>query len=92
MVRRGSSRGGSLAGVHLVWPSDPSCGARPQTLADLTDLEQVNHELAKHAKLRLREPQRTGLAAVATRLGLRTVGRVHWAAVEREARHLFRDA
>jgi hypothetical protein len=79
------------AGTHLVWPERDILRAVCEPLADLTELEQVEHELAKHAALRLREPQRTGLAASATRLGLRTLGRIHWAAVQREARRLYAE-
>ncbi len=83
------SRWVARPGTHVVWPERSILRGICEPIADLTDLEQINLELAKHAKLRLREPQRTGMAAFATRLGLRTVGRLHWATVEREARRLY---
>lgn len=85
------SRWVARPGLHLVWPERSILRGVCEPIAEFTTFEAVDRELAHHAALRLREPQRVGLAAAATRLGLRTLGRIHWAAVEREARRLFRD-
>lgn len=79
-------------GIHVLWPEGPLLRAVCEPLADLSDLEMVRSELAMHAELRFREPQRTGWGAVMTRFGLRTVGRLHWAAVDHHARKVFRES
>jgi hypothetical protein len=83
------SRWVARPGLHLVWPERCILRGVSEPVAKFTDYERVHAELRQHAELRLREPQRVGIAATATRLGLRTLGRVHWWAVEREARRLF---
>ncbi len=83
------SRWVARPGSHLVWPERSILRAVCEPIADLTDLAAVEAELGKQARLRQQEPQRVGLAGLATQVGLRTVGRVHWAVVEREARRLF---
>jgi hypothetical protein len=83
------SRWVARPGLHLVWPERSILRGVSEPVAKFTDYERVHAELRQHAELRLREPQRVGVAATATRLGLRTLGRVHWWAVEREARRLF---
>jgi len=86
------SRWVARPGFHLVWPERGILRGVCEPVARFTDYERVLAELRQHAELRLREPQRVGIAATATRLGLRTLGRIHWWAVEREARRLFTDA
>lgn len=83
------SRWVARPGFHLVWPERSILRGVTEPVAPFTNYELVHDELREHAELRMREPQRVGLAATATRLGLRTLGRVHWWAVEREARRLF---
>lgn len=83
------SRWVARPGTHLIWPERSILRGVCEPIADLTSLELVEAELARHAELRLREPQRSGISASATRLGLRTIGKVHWAMVDREARRLF---
>lgn len=83
------SRWVARPGLHLVWPERSILRGVTEPVVPFTNYDLVHDELREHAALRLREPQRVGLAATATRLGLRTLGRVHWWAVEREARRLF---
>lgn len=83
------SRWVARPGFHLVWPERSILRGVTEPVAPFTNYELVHDELRQHAELRMREPQRVGLAAAATRLGLHTLGRVHWWAVEREARRLF---
>lgn len=83
------SRWVARPGFHLVWPERSILRGVTEPVAPFTTYELVHDELREHAELRMREPQRVGLAAAATRLGLQTLGRVHWWAVEREARRLF---
>jgi len=86
------SRWVARPGLHLVWPERSILRGVTSPVAPFTNYELVHDELRQHAELRMREPQRVGMAATATRLGLRTLGRVHWWAVEREARRLFAGA
>ncbi len=83
------SRWVARPGLHLVWPERCILRGVCEPVARFTDYERVHEELRQHAELRMREPQRVGIAATATRLGLQTLGRIHWWAVEREARRLF---
>lgn len=83
------SRWVARPGFHLIWPERGILRGVTEPVASFTSYELVRSELQQHAELRMREPQRVGLAAAATRLGLQTVGRVHWWAVKREARRLF---
>ncbi|MFT5202499.1 MAG: hypothetical protein ACI9C1_001889 [Candidatus Aldehydirespiratoraceae bacterium] len=83
------SRWVARPGFHLVWPERGILRGVCEPVANFTDYALVQDELRQHAELRRREPQRVGWAATATRLGLQTLGRIHWWAVEREARRLF---
>ncbi|MDW3220182.1 MAG: hypothetical protein R8F63_16335 [Acidimicrobiales bacterium] len=83
------SRWVARPGLHLVWPERSILRGVTEPVAPFTNYDLVHDELREHAELRMREPQRVGIAATATRLGLRTLGRIHWWAVEREARRLF---
>lgn len=85
------SRWVARPGFHLVSPERSILRGVCEPLVPFTTLESVERELRQNQELRMREPQRTGAAAAATRFGLATVGRLHWSALEREARRLFAD-
>ena len=85
------SRWVARPGRHVVSPERPILRGVCEPIAGYTTLEAVEAELRHHKQLRMREPQRRGVAATATRLGLRTLGRIHWAAVQREARRLYAE-
>lgn len=85
------SRWVARPGRHVVAPERSILRGVCEPIADYTTLDAVEAELRHHKQLRMREPQRRGVAATATRLGLRTLGRIHWAAVQREARRLYAD-
>jgi hypothetical protein len=76
-------------GRHLVWPEPSILYGVCRPLAELTSLDAVIAELDTHAELRRREPQRTGYAAAATKVGLHTLGRVHWKVLHRHAARIF---
>jgi len=84
-------RWSATPGTHLVWPERDVLRAVCAPIVELTEFGAVETELARHTTLRLREPQRTGVAAAATRVGLLTLGRLHWASLTRIARQLFAD-
>ncbi len=83
------SRWVARPGLHLLSPERPILRGVCEPLAPMTTLAEVQDALERHKVLRLREPQREGLAGTATRLGVRTLGRIHWHAVNREAKRLF---
>jgi hypothetical protein len=85
------SRWVARPGLHLVAPEPWLLRGVCAPLAPLTDLEEVEKVLRQHHDLRQREPQRQGAKAFATRIGLNTLGRVHWAVLNREARKLLAD-
>lgn len=85
------SRWVARPGRHLVAPERRILRGVCEPLVSMTDLEHVQRSLDRHRSLRLREPQREGLAGMGTRLAILTIGRVHWWAAEREARRLFRS-
>lgn len=83
------SRWVARPGMHLLRPERVAIEGVCRPLTPYTTFESVDRALRSQRELRMREPQRTRLAATATRLGLQTLGRVHWAAVRYEARRLF---
>ncbi len=83
------SRWVARPGLHLIRPERDILQNLCRPLSPLTDLGRVERELELHAKLRLREPQRHGVAAIATRAGLLTLGRFHWRRLEHEASLIF---
>ncbi|MEZ5246664.1 MAG: CDP-glycerol glycerophosphotransferase family protein [Acidimicrobiales bacterium] len=85
------SRWVARPGLHLVAPEPWLLRSVCAPLAPLTDLHEVEKVLRQHHDLRQREPQRQGARAFATRIGLNTLGRVHWAVLNREARRLLAD-
>lgn len=84
------SRWVARPGVHLVAPERPIIRGVCEPVAPMTSLDLVQEALHHHKELRRREPQRRGLAATATQVGLRTLGNVHWRSVNKEAERLFR--
>lgn len=78
-------------GFHLVAPERPILRGVCEPLVPMTTLAAVQLSLRQHRELRLREPQRAGLAGTAARLGIRSLGKIYWRAAEREAERLFRD-
>ena len=86
------SRWVARPGLHLVWPERSILRGVSEPIVPYTDYERVHRELRQHAELRIREPQRVGIAATATRQGVRTLGWFHWWVVEREAQRLFARA
>ena len=83
------SRWVARPGLHLVAPERWLLSSLCAPVAPLTNLEQVETVLREHHDLRQREPQRRGVQALVTRVGLNTLGRVHWAVLNREARKLL---
>ena len=79
-------------GLHLVAPERHVLRKVCEPIAPMTTVDAVLESLARHRELRLREPQRDGLAGIATRLGVRTVGSIYWRVAETEARRLFPQA
>lgn len=86
------SRWVARPGLHVIWPERAILDGVSAPLLPFTTYPLVSRELDKHVELRLREPQRSGVRKVAVRLGLRTVGKIHWRRVRREARRLFEAA
>ena len=84
------SRWVARPGTHMVWPERWILRRVCTPVAALTTYEEVDRFLVQHHDLRVREPQRSGYAATATRLGLQTVGRAYWYTARQEARRLYR--
>lgn len=83
------SRWVARPGLHLVWPERSILRGVCRPVAAHTSFEEVDRRLRQNHELRVREPQRTGVAATATRAGLHTLGHLYWATARREARRLF---
>ena len=73
----------------MVWPERIVLRGVCEPVAHLTDLARVEQRLSENFTLRLREPQRTGIRALATQAGIQTLGRAYWYGARREARRLF---
>ncbi len=83
------SRWVARPGTHVVWPERPILRAVCEPLASMTTYDAVDQSLRNHFELRLREPQRTGAAAQATKAGVHTLGRMYWASARQVARSMF---
>ena len=78
-------------GFQIVAPERPILRGVCEPLVPMTTLAAVQHSLRQHRDLRLREPQRAGLAGTAAKLGVRSLGKIYWRTAEREAERLFRE-
>ncbi|MCH7788803.1 MAG: hypothetical protein IH940_05110 [Acidobacteria bacterium] len=83
------SRWVARPGFHVLRPERALIRNLCEPIASLTDRDRVNRELGLHAELRLREPQREGIAATATRFGLLTLGRIHWFVARQQCNKIF---
>ncbi|MEQ8843173.1 MAG: hypothetical protein RIB98_19520 [Acidimicrobiales bacterium] len=84
------SRWVARPGLHLIAPERRILRGVSEPVAPMTTLDEVQRALRGHKELRQREPQREGIRAAATKLGLHTLGWVHWRSIDREAQRLFR--
>ncbi|MEM7142428.1 MAG: hypothetical protein AAF548_15495 [Actinomycetota bacterium] len=83
------SRWVAKPGRHLISPERWLVRGLCEPVAPMTSRVEVEKILQEHHDLRQREPQRTGMQAMAIRAGLNTLGRIHWRVLRSEAARLL---